>query len=598
MYLSNAVILNSGPIAKLHLTTAFNQDGTPKPTILVGANGSGKTGALSIIGDALIEIAAQHFSNVTPAQGVGRAFFRMLGSRNQRVSSSFELSALRFVDAAHEFYYRAKSGTVLSSSLIQHMAHFSSVSNWDEKGNEKVVVGPTSEIERIYNRGAYAFFPSTRFELPHWVNVPLLERDPDVSFTPTFSNQLSKPIVVQSAIQTLKPWLIDVMLDQSVDSLNIMLASDLNELKSQTADKLAFFQTFSSLNQVLQITLGISGARLVRTHRGFQDRRICIAAANEIIIPSLDHLSAGQAALFALFGTIVRYSDLGAVGRTINSVEGVVVIDEIEAHLHADLQHEALPKLIKLFPRIQFILSSHSPLFLLGMRKAFGDERISIIDLPSGLTIEPERFVEFEASFAYFQATRAFETVLQAKFVNAQQPLALLEGETDPKYLRTAAELLGMPEVANQITFDWIGQPAIQGAQGGGGKSHLNDALKFLKNNPQFLTRRVAVIFDSDASKAVENHENLHVRSLPANEDNSVRRRGIENLLPEAVFENRFFEEREIKSGDDKGSIRTLNKRALCDFLCDQVRNPDHFAKLRKPLEEIRDLLLGTKQQA
>lgn len=50
-----------------------------------------------------------------------------------------------------------------------------------------------------------------------------------------------------------------------------------------------------------------------------------------------------------------------------------MLIDEIDAHLHSDLLKDVLPELISLFPKIQFIISSHSPFFLLGMKDKFGD---------------------------------------------------------------------------------------------------------------------------------------------------------------------------------------------------------------------------------
>lgn len=56
MYLTSATIHNSGPIERLRLEASFNPDGTPKPLIFVGANGSGKTGVLSVTGDALVEM--------------------------------------------------------------------------------------------------------------------------------------------------------------------------------------------------------------------------------------------------------------------------------------------------------------------------------------------------------------------------------------------------------------------------------------------------------------------------------------------------------------------------------------------------------------
>ncbi len=45
-------------------------------------------------------------------------------------------------------------------------------------------------------------------------------------------------------------------------------------------------------------------------------------------------------------------------------VEGIVLIDELETHLHIDLQKKILPFLTGFFPGIQFIISTHSPYIL------------------------------------------------------------------------------------------------------------------------------------------------------------------------------------------------------------------------------------------
>ncbi len=49
--------------------------------------------------------------------------------------------------------------------------------------------------------------------------------------------------------------------------------------------------------------------------------------------------------------------------RTYN-LEGIVLIDEIETHLHVELQKQIVPILTELFPNIQFILTTHSPFIL------------------------------------------------------------------------------------------------------------------------------------------------------------------------------------------------------------------------------------------
>lgn len=44
--------------------------------------------------------------------------------------------------------------------------------------------------------------------------------------------------------------------------------------------------------------------------------------------------------------------------------EGIVFIDELETHLHIELQKKILPFLTQFFPRIQFIITTHSPYIL------------------------------------------------------------------------------------------------------------------------------------------------------------------------------------------------------------------------------------------
>lgn len=86
-----------------------------------------------------------------------------------------------------------------------------------------------------------------------------------------------------------------------------------------------------------------------------------------------------------------------------------MIIDEVEIHLHTELQRSILPELIKLFPKIQFILTSHSPLFLLGMKEKFGEDGFEIRNMPDGKVIGVERFSEFEKAYEAFKKTEKYE---------------------------------------------------------------------------------------------------------------------------------------------------------------------------------------------
>ena len=58
MYLKNIAIENVGPFEGLNFALPFHEGGNPKPLLLVGTNGSGKTILLAHIADAFHEFAA------------------------------------------------------------------------------------------------------------------------------------------------------------------------------------------------------------------------------------------------------------------------------------------------------------------------------------------------------------------------------------------------------------------------------------------------------------------------------------------------------------------------------------------------------------
>lgn len=64
--------------------------------------------------------------------------------------------------------------------------------------------------------------------------------------------------------------------------------------------------------------------------------------------------------------------------------EGIVLIDEIETHLHLGMQKIILPLLTTMFPNIQFIVTTHSPFILNSLRDAIAydlENREQISDL-------------------------------------------------------------------------------------------------------------------------------------------------------------------------------------------------------------------------
>ena len=55
---------------------------------------------------------------------------------------------------------------------------------------------------------------------------------------------------------------------------------------------------------------------------------------------------------------------------SVYDMQGLVLIDEIETHLHVDLQKKIFPFLTSFFPNIQFIVTTHSPFVLSSISNA------------------------------------------------------------------------------------------------------------------------------------------------------------------------------------------------------------------------------------
>ena len=65
MYLKRLSAVNMGPINDVSITFPFEESGNPKPVIIVGENGTGKTTLLSNVVDSLYELAEKAFNDVT-----------------------------------------------------------------------------------------------------------------------------------------------------------------------------------------------------------------------------------------------------------------------------------------------------------------------------------------------------------------------------------------------------------------------------------------------------------------------------------------------------------------------------------------------------
>ena len=82
---------------------------------------------------------------------------------------------------------------------------------------------------------------------------------------------------------------------------------------------------------------------------------------------TLKELSEGyRSVIIFVCDLLIKLSQSCVEGHDVFKEHGVVLIDEIDQHLHPRWQLKIVQKLRKLFPNIQFIMTTHSPVIVLG----------------------------------------------------------------------------------------------------------------------------------------------------------------------------------------------------------------------------------------
>jgi predicted ATP-binding protein involved in virulence len=77
---------------------------------------------------------------------------------------------------------------------------------------------------------------------------------------------------------------------------------------------------------------------------------------------TIDQLSDGEKCMMAMVGDLARRMAIAnPVRENPLDGDGVVLIDEIDLHLHPKWQHMLVSRLVEVFPNCQFIISTHSP---------------------------------------------------------------------------------------------------------------------------------------------------------------------------------------------------------------------------------------------
>ena len=242
-------------------------------------------------------------------------------------------------------------------------------------------------------------------------------------------------------------------------------------------------------------------------HSGAQRINICrdtLEQGNrtvEQVYPNIFNLSSGEASLLSLFGELLRQADNNKTNIQLSEITGIVLIDEIDKHLHIKLQKEILPQLFAIFPNVQFITSSHSPFVGMGLADdVIIKERSKIIDLDNfGISQDPtsnELYTEvYNMMINENERFKNLYQSLEQKIKDGTKPLIITEGKTDVKHIKRAIEKLNNID----CNFDFYEVDEERGDEEL--KKMLEYTSKVLQN------KKIIGIFDRDVSSIISDVE-------------------------------------------------------------------------------------------
>lgn len=594
MYLKFLELENFGPIDSLKFSFPFSE-GKPKPVVLVGGNGAGKSVILAQIVNSLLLAKQEVFDDVEVEKG---RVFKYRNPTYIKGASHYYYSKVLFDNGAEVREWQLRMTRKQFEDNLQYTPvrrEWTDILESEISSLNISFHNKKTEVEGLFDKRCCLYFPVNRFEEPSWLNLENLKVKVSFSDLKNLSGYSNRNVICSSPLKENMNWLLDLVLDMR--AFDMMTVSARAELISEGGEK--YFQNgelivgykgksfllYNIISQVLKIILRDNGnIRLGVGPRG--SRVISVEKDESTWIPNLFHMSTGETQILNLFLSILRDYDLsgGPLAPDLSDLTGIVVIDEIDSHLHTVLQEEVLPDFIGYFPKIQFVITTHSPLFLVGMEKKFGEDGFYICSLPSGERVAASDFSEFEAAYNSFKETKRYKDELARELHKQMMPVVFVEGEYDISYIKKAAEALGKQ--------DTIGKIQLKDAGGFGGLDRLWKAYDNVSSTA--LPSKVLLIYDCDTKKTNAEKNLIYKRVIPSIPDHPIER-GIENLFPSSTIQKLeekntdFVDLQEASTVRERGKVikiperRSINrdeKKNVCVWLCSNGDSNDfsHFS--------------------
>lgn len=602
MYFKKIEIENVGPIDHLLVDFPIIESGNPKPLVIVGENGAGKSIFLSYLVNTLIAAKQAIFDDAEVNAG---KVYKYRSPAYIKNGKHYSYGRVEFVNSQYveewqldqprskfkEIYGFSPAKPSWTSIQEHDLSSFSSSFFRDKQG-----------AKEIFNNKCCLYFPVNRFEEPAWLNLENLKDRPIYTELKSVAGYSNRNIISTSPLKDNRNWLFDIIFDRQTFE-RVIQPMEFPDSPIPEARKVLHFvgyqgqssRIYEAILQLLRIIFNPDGVITIGPTRRHA-RTIAMLKNEALWIQNIFQLSTGETLLLDLFLSMLRDYDLsGGSLDSLSDVRGIVIIDEIDVHLHTRHQKEILPNLIASFPNVQFVITTHSPLFLLGMEEKFGSDGFMAINMPNGDVISASDFSEFTAAYEAFKQTKLHRQEIMNILKANSRPIVFVEGELDIRYIQKAAELLGMSDILEAIQL-----------KDGGGFGNLDKIWKSYEVQlAELLPSKILLLYDCDKKRESEQKGKILRRTIPriANAPITV---GIENLVPAELISKleetrpEFIDSTNQVTKRIRGtgviipeekSINADEKKNLCEWLCSHGTKED-FRNFSAIFTIIQDELL------
>ena len=331
MYISHVEIKKFRGIEKKEI------DFKPGFNLIKGVNGKGKTSILEAIAvglggyvAGLPEVSTRHFS----MQEVRTKYEKTGdGSLNKTYELPIEVSLKAEINGEEYEWTRGKNSIKSSRSTIQPRTIC--------KVAEKTVVNSKKELPIILYLGAGRVWASKKEKVE---NVFRNKYIPTVGYT-------------------------DALIEELNTKLLLNWCMHMEQVSWQKEQKIAEYEAVkTAVASFMDIMEESSG------HEVFYDKQegqMMYKKDNNVL--AIEQLSAGyQSLIWIAFDIAYRMAILNSEKKErIAETTGVVLVDEIDMHLHPKWQWNVINALQKVFSNVQFIATTHSPIMLSAAKDAW-----------------------------------------------------------------------------------------------------------------------------------------------------------------------------------------------------------------------------------